>query len=484
MDADRPEQDPRNDASAAPSQRWCKRLSGPSACLGVVTVLTLLDVLGAWRPAALVAVPFLAAYFAHEWRRLMANARILLGVCALLAGVVALRPDVIAILTQAASRMIYLPAFVAVLALLRAAASASDVIASAGRHLVNQPPSRRYLALSFGGHIFGILFNIGGLALLVDMTKRANTLAAAGGEQRVVDWRERRMTSAILRGFAGIVFWSPLGVAFNMLLASIQGLAWADVAPIGIGCTVAFIGLGWLFDRLQSPRGGTAETRREPRGARAVAAVVGHVALVSALTGAAEYALALPFQTVLLIVVPLYGFGWALASRLAAFDPSPLRRTAAVLVDNGIARFPSYANEIAVFAASGFLGVVLVALVPREIVQGFFASLALPPGILAGLLAVSVTVLGFLGVNPLITVAILASAVSSVDIPGLSKTALALALAAGWAPTVVASPLNSSMVMTATLIGRRPWQVAVEWNGVFAATALAITVVLLALLVR
>jgi hypothetical protein len=59
-----------------------------------------------------------------------------------------------------------------------------------------------------------------------------------------------------------------------------------------------------------------------------------------------------------------------------------------------------------------------------------------------------------------------------------------LALAAGWAPTVIASPLNSSMVMTATLIGRKPWQVAIEWNGVFAATALAITVVLLAALVR
>ena len=31
---------------------------------------------------------------------------------------------------------------------------------------------------------------------------------------------------------------------------------------------------------------------------------------------------------------------------------------------------------------------------------------------------------------------------------------------------------------------RKPWQVAIEWNGVFAATALAITVVLLAALVR
>lgn len=459
-------------------------LPAASYCLALVTLLTLVDTLIGWRPAAFAAVPVLAAYFVLEWRRLQPNARIMLMVCVALGVVAALRPDALSLLGQAASRMIYLPAFVAMLGLLRAAASASDVIASAGRHLVNQPPNRRYLALSFGGHIFGILFNIGGLALLVDMTKRANTLQAAGGDQRVVDWRERRMTSAILRGFAAIVFWSPLGVAFNMLLTSIPGLSWAETAPIGIACTVAFIGLGWLFDRLQSPRGRAAGQLSEPRGARAVAAVVGHVALVSAVTGAAEYVLRLPFQVTLLIVVPLYGFGWAFASRLAQHAENPLARSLEVLLENGVKHFPTYANEIAVFAASSFLGVVLIALVPREVLQAFFASLAVPPGVLAALLALSVTTFGLMGINPLITVAILAGAVSSITIPGLSKPALALALAAGWGATVIASPLNSSMVMTAALIGRTPWKIAVEWNGLFAMTALAVSMGVLAVVVR
>ena len=45
-----------------------------------------------------------------------------------------------------------------------------------GRYLVNQPPGRRYLALTFGGHIFGILLNMGGLALLASMLEAGETL--------------------------------------------------------------------------------------------------------------------------------------------------------------------------------------------------------------------------------------------------------------------------------------------------------------------
>ena len=79
--------------------------------------------------------------------------------------------------------MIFLPAFLAVLSLLRAAATMSPAVAAAGRHLVNQPLSRRYIALVIGGNLFGVLLNIGGLVLLLDMIKQANTLEAAGGDR-------------------------------------------------------------------------------------------------------------------------------------------------------------------------------------------------------------------------------------------------------------------------------------------------------------
>jgi hypothetical protein len=82
----------------------------------------------------------------------------------------------------------------------------------------------------------------------------------------------------------------------------------------------------------------------------------------------------------------------------------------------------------------------------------------------------------------MIAATILASAVSSADIPGLSKPAIVLAIAAGWACTVVVSPMNSALVMTSALVGRRPWTLAVEWNGPFALAALCTASIVLAVL--
>ncbi len=436
-------------------------------------LLAFVDVFSQWRSAAFIAVPFLIAYFALLWDRIILNGRILLIACGVIAVLAAFSPNAAAVLNSGASRMIYLPAFVATLGLLRAAASASAVIASAGRHLVNQPPSHRYVALSFGGHFFGILLNIGGLALLVEMVRNANTLEAAGGDASIVAWRERRMTVALLRGFACIAFWSPLGVSFNLLLVSVPGVTWAGAAPIGIACTIAFIGLGWVFDRLQSPRVSRPRPRsKEPGGARSVVTVIAHVAAVSLMTWAVEALSHLSFQSALLAAIPAYGLGWAYAISVNRGSRKPVAGSVSLIIDRGFAQFPSYANEVAVFAASGFLGAALIALVPREALQGFFLAFALPPGLMAGFLTLAVAIMGFVGLNPMIGATILASAVASAELPGLPKTAIVLAIAAGWACTVVLSPVNSALVMTAGLVRHSPWEVSVKWNGAFALAAL------------
>jgi len=459
-----------------------KALPPPSLLLAAVIVLAFVDVFTGWRPAAFIALPFLIAYFALVWRKLILNAKVLLLACAGVALLAALRPDGFGILGAGASRMIYLPCFLAMLGLLRAAASASSMIAVAGRHLVNQPPSRRFLALATGGHFFGVLLNIGGLALLIEMVRDANTLKAAGGDERIVAWRERRMTSAALRGFSAIVFWSPLGVSFNLLLVSIPGLTWAEAGPLGILGATAFILLGWIFDQIQKPKGFQPQERlRVAGGAFAVATVIGHVAAISVTTWFVERELDLSFQTALLVAVPVYAFFWALGISMAKASPSPVKSSAAIMIDKGVAAFPGYANEVAIFAASGFLGAALVALVPQDAMRAFFHSIPLPPAAFAGMLCISVAVMGQVGLNPMIGATLLASAVASVDMPGLSKTAIALAIAAGWTCTVVSSPFNSSLVMTASLVNRRPGEVAYRWNGLFTLTALFLTCVVLAL---
>lgn len=455
-------------AAGTPASSWL---------LVAVVACALADGFFGFRYAALAGVPFLVGYIVREWRILLLAARVLLIVCLALALVAAFRPDAFDVLTRAASRMIYFPAFVAVLSLLRAAASRSQATAAAGRYLVAQPPSRRYVALTLGGHFFGILFNIGGLALLVDMIKKANTLEAAGGQSWVQELREKRMVVAVMRGFSCIALWSPLGVALNLLLASMPGLAWADVAPYGVGVAIAFMALGWAFDKWESPPStGAAPRVSEPRGLLAVARIVGHVVALSLIGLVAELVSHISFQALLLVLVPTYAALWSLMVEIIERRPQPVRAALDVLKQRGVWRFGSYANEIAVFSTSGFLGVVLVSLAPRDAIQAWLAAAALPPGVILAGLAATVVALGMIGINPIITASILAGSFATIDVPGLSKVGVTLALAAGWTCVISVGPAMSSLVMLSNQLGRPSRQVGLQWNGRYAITAFALTI--------
>ena len=213
-----------------------------SLLLSAVVVCALADAVLGLKGAGLVGAPFLLLYMAREWTMLMRAARILIGLCAVLAVLTVVRPDGLPVLMKAASRMIYFPAFVAVLGLLRAAASRSETTAAAGRYLVTQPPSRRYLAMTLGGHFFGILFNIGGLALLIDMIKKANTLETAGGQLWVQELRERHDGPIALVGYCmggifttAIAQLAPLFVDAMVLLATPWDFSAPDTGALASG---------------------------------------------------------------------------------------------------------------------------------------------------------------------------------------------------------------------------------------------------------
>lgn len=469
------------EAGAAPPEPPRPASGLSTLCLSAVIAGTLADIVFASPWLVGLSTLALLAYLGIEWRRLMLVSRVLLAVSAALAALVVLRFDT-GILLTAARRMTLLPAFLAVLSLLRAAASLSPAVAAAGRHLVAQPPSRRYLALVIGGNLFGMLLNLGGLVLLLDMIKRANTLEAAGGDPTVLAWRERRMSVAALRGFSAIPLWSPLGIALNLILA-ILGLGWTDVAPAGLLAAIGFALLGWAFDLLTAPKGLRAQPApREERGGRALVQVAGHVTALFLVTLAGELAFDAAFQTVLMFVVPLYAAGWVLAQTISSGTRRPVAGSAVQLYRRGVAQFPFFANETAAFAAAGFLGTVLAVIVPREPVQAALAAVSAPPGMVAAALALMVFGLAFLGLNPMISVSILAGTVSAVGVPGLSPQLLALALGGAWACTVGFGPWQPSMIMTAGLLGRTPWEIGLVWNGPYAATAILLWMAVLVLL--
>lgn len=430
----------------------------------------------------------LVLYLTLCWRRLgLASwVPLLLALAALAVAIMQGMPA--ATLLQAVDRMVFLAALLSFLGMLRSAAAIAPEVGAAGIVLTSQPPARRYLALTLGGNIFGVLVSFGGLAVLLDMAVRSIARNDPPLPPELREIKLRRMTLAVVRGFGMVSLWSPLGFGVNVLLLALPGLTYMDLGPIGLAASVVFILLGWSMDRLSAPKGpalnGTTlngvalDGRRSPaEGWSAVLLLLSHIVLVGLAVTAVHLGLSLDFQQALLIAVPLYSLCWAAVSGLRGSGP-----VAAVgeVVATTARRLPFAAGEIGVFAAAGLLSVLLVELAPLEQLDALLERLALGPAQMTAVLSLGLFGLGCIGINPIITASVLGSLVSQVAIPGLSDTAIALAFMGSWACVMGFSPLMTTLAFSGALIGRSPATLGFVWNGAYCLTMLLLWTMLVA----
>ncbi|NHF74627.1 hypothetical protein [Paracoccus xiamenensis] len=385
------------------------------------------------------------------------------------------------VLMRAADRMLFLAALIAMLGTLRAAAAIAPEVARAGVFLTGQPPSRRYLALCFGGHLFGVLINFGGLALLLDLSRRS--MVATGADQLPEDAREarlRRMTLAIIRGFGLISLWSPFGFATNAILIALPGISYVQFGPLGFAVSFVFVAIGWAFDRRDGRpfRGRGLAPPKPPDGSWTGAALLlGHVLALGAAVFLLHGLTALSFQQALILAVPGYAALWAAASGLRSPGGAAegLRQAGA-----GVwGRLSDMAPEVGVFAAAGFLPVLLLALIPMDSLREGIGALGLGPVTMALGLTLSIFALAFLGVNPIVSASVLGSVAVQLAVPNLSDTAIALGITGGWTAVIGLSPFITTIIITATIVERPVWRVGPVWNGAYSLTILTVWLLLL-----
>lgn len=298
----------------------------------------------------------LTVYLVLSWRQFSFGSwvPVVLSVVAL---ILALRRDIPSeVILRAADRMVFLATLIAMLGTLRSAAVFAPEVARAGIFLTNQPASRRYLALASGGHLFGVLINFGGLALLLDLAARSmSSQATRDLPPDVQEARRRRMTIATIRGFGLISLWSPFGFATNAILITLPGISYWQFGPLGFAMSFLFLGVGWAFDRWQGRRFRQQGLRpaQPPEGAWIGAAMlVGHVLLLGALVAVLQAAAPISFQQSLILVVPAYSLLWAaLTGWQEARRPAQGIRRAA---DATWHRLAEMGPEVSVFAAAGF----------------------------------------------------------------------------------------------------------------------------------
>jgi len=454
-------------AAIAPKARFS------ALCLAVCLLAVLSRNLLSIDSATYIAAPLLLAYIAINLANTSAVVRVFFAIAVLLmlsSGLTSVTSeDILAGL----NRMLYLGSLLSALGFMRVVAAQDAHFARAGRFLSSQPPARRYVSMYLGGHMFTTLLNMGGLGLLVETVVSAMQRRRESMSDAVFQLRERRIVSAIMRGFGTIAFWTPFGVALNSMLLVFTDLHWADVAPYGLLFALLALILGGIMDgverRLKPLSPPPQIEPSEPGDQRSTLVVVLHVLLLGASIFVLDSLLPISFQLVLLFAVPLYALLW-----ISVLQGAGGVRT---LTRQFVDRAPNFVTEIGVFSLAGLIGPMIVALVPDALMDPVFAAIGPHPILLAMLLMWTTVVASVFGIHPIISVIVLGELV--VRNGGVSELAAILALLAGWATAVTLAPFATTAVFVGRLTGRGVWRVTWGWNGLYSLALLVLFSVLI-----
>jgi hypothetical protein len=368
-------------------------------------------------------------------------------------------------------------AFFYALTTLRDAAETSPLVRRCGRHLVAQPPGRRYAALTGGGHVFGIILSYGAIELLAAMVMRANTLEAAGGSPEVRTVRTRRMLMAIYRGFCVMNCWNPINLMTAVVSTAVPGAPMRLLMPLAFVVSIGMAGLGWLEDRISAARAATRRAVARPDSSERWTIHLRIIMLVAAVMALAELGsavLRLSLVTSVTLVVPLVGAAWvavqsrAVAARSRAGLAAALQRRAGRF----LLRVPSFRGEATVLAGSGFMGVALGGVLPGSGVAPLLVHL--PPIAVPLLVPVLLIATGQIGLNPVAVVALLGAALPNPAALGVPPAVLAFACMLGWGLGVGMTPMSASAITTARWAQVSPWTVSTLWNATYTLSALVL----------
>lgn len=443
--------------------------------LQIVVLCTLAGMVGGPTWLTHFAGAFLLLFVVLEWCRQSLTARLMLSGATVLAAIVLYPggPTATPLLVEALDRAAFFATFITCLGMLRMAAAQSPLVKRCGAALIRQPPRWRYATLALGSTAFGLILNLGVIALLGVMSLKGNTLQAAGGHTSVQAARTRRMLNAILRGFSLAPIISPLGIALAVILANYPTLRWVTLLPYTAATAALLFLTGWVQDRIAAPRHLAAlvpATQRAPL--RPLLRFLAVLASIVLFTFATAWAAGTRLPVAVLFTVPISAFVWMAVQRRRLRGGLGIRRAAIAFGRRSVRFFPGMRTEVAVLGSAGFIGVVLSDMLPQSWVAEQIMAFGLAGAGLAALATAAVVIAAQIGLNPIVSVTLLASVIRDPVALGVPVPVMAAGLMAGWGLAMVTSPLTASMLMTAKLAETSPYTVGYRWNGPYVLTAI------------
>ncbi|MFG6535173.1 hypothetical protein ACGYK6_09760 [Sulfitobacter sp. 1A15333] len=364
----------------------------------------------------------------------------------------------------------FIAAIFTALATLRAVAESSPAIRQSGQYLAAQPPGRRYVALTLGGHAFTLILNYGSIVLLGSMAVNRDDREP---DPRIRALRTKRMLLAVQRGFIAAVIWSPLSLSVAITLALLPGVRWVDIVfPCLVSSFLLFI-IGWAMDaHVRPPLKPQVQPQRAPTGAWQALAPLGLLLLILGALLSGLHALT-GIRTIGLVVgvVPCIAAVWLWIITRDMRNGLSFRGRAKAYVTQDL---PGLSKEILLLMSAGYIGSL-----GAPIIDPLLASAGVNPAGMPGwavLLALIwlLPLAGQFGMNPILSFSLIAPLLPSGEATGLSNAAIAAAALAGFALSGASSPFTATNLLTGALGKVSAYEVGMRWSGAYTLLAAAL----------
>ena len=449
------------------------------SCLVVIFFATLITQWTDYQSPAILAAIVLLLFTLVEWRCLELTTKLVAMVAIGLTLVLLLFAKISFVqLGMLCSNVAFFAFFLIALGLLKEAALTSNSVNLTGRALLQQQPVRRYALLTFASHILGILMSVGAINLLGTMIHRSLHDNKDTVDTRINNARQRRMMLAVVRGFCSIPLWAPTSVTMTLLVTTIPTLRWIDIIPYGLYLTLVVLLFGIWLDHVQAPKHlrhlvpAISNNLSDLKVSYPIVIVVITLTIIS---GLLIYMTSLRPIAAVLVSAPIVSTAWI-------FIQYHRKRNTLSAVQLTIRRFgkdiffklPLQRSEIIFFAGSVMIGRLLLTVLDIE----WFVQQLAHLNISAALILISSSWIIFLAallfINPMISVTLVAGALS--QLPNLENipVTIALVMMVTWTVVIGSSPTTTSVRISARLTGITPFQMGIRWNGFYSASMLLV----------
>ncbi|WP_417228193.1 hypothetical protein [Amphritea sp.] len=407
------------------------------------------------------------AFFAMQWPQMNTTARILLGAAASSTLLLSLTQDPLNTAATALSRACYFATFLVALTFLRLAAKHSMMVSRCGELVVNQPPALRYGIISYASYIFGIVLNFGVIHLLGQMIAKGNTLESAGNLIRIQEKRRQRMSLALLRGFAVLPLASPFSITMTLMLAAIPDLNWLKLLPIGIATAAMLILLGWILDYVQNPHPAPIEAQYKDSTLSWLPAWKFLALILSIFSLAALIERFTPANLSLAIIIlsPVFGILWIYLRHYR--EGKTYKHTYQQIKLELPHEITGLRSEISIMTGACFFGIIIADTLPHDTLVQLVEVLHITGTPLAITACVLITLLSHIGLNPIVTVTIIASVLTPAESFELSPELLAIGLMSGWCLAMNSSPVAIPTLLISKITGCLPRIITYRWNVLY-----------------